>query len=252
MPRNQSTDARRARAAARSGVKYTRGLREQHTARAAQTLRHLEEASRATGEADCYVVAGAYDSRARGWQDLAELVRRAAAGRLKADRVVIEELYRRAAQACMLAAELDQRSASCQRIVAAHTPDDALAAGVIAELEARTIEPAREHVAGVAAALRKHGWTPYPPVPRTSNPTYARRYLRWERRWPNGTVISLYQDPSGFLSVHAKMSTDDPRWFCQIYGNNDGEQASAVDVAAAIAAYTERITHYDARLRSSP
>jgi hypothetical protein len=120
-------------------------------------------------------------------------------------------------------------------------------AQLVGELEARTAEPARQHVAGVAAALRKQGWTPYAPVPRTPNPKFARRYLRWEFRWPRGTVISLYQEPAGFLGVHAKMATDDPRWFSQPYGiDTDGEQVTAADIAAKLATYTDRVARYDA------
>ncbi|MEU8216708.1 hypothetical protein AB0C47_13155 [Micromonospora taraxaci] len=118
---------------------------------------------------------------------------------------------------------------------------------LIAELEDRTSGPGREHVAGVAQALLRQGWTPYPPVRRTPNPKYARRYVRWERRWPFGTVISLYQEPAGFLGTYARMAVDDPRWFSRTYGiDADGEKITAADVATALAAYADRVTEHDA------
>ncbi|WP_139128813.1 hypothetical protein [Micromonospora nigra] len=118
---------------------------------------------------------------------------------------------------------------------------------LISELEDRTSAPGREHVAGVAQALLDHGWTPYPPVRRTPNPKYARRYVRWERRWPHGTVISLYQEPAGFLGTYARMAPDDPRWFSETYGiNADGEKVTASDIATALAAYINRVSQHDA------
>ncbi|RQW98153.1 hypothetical protein [Micromonospora inaquosa] len=118
---------------------------------------------------------------------------------------------------------------------------------LIAELEDRTSGPGREHVAGVAQALLQQGWTPYPPVRRTPNPKYASRYVRWERRWPFGTVISLYQEPAGFLGTYARMAPDDPRWFSMTYGiNAEGEKITAADVATALAAYADRVNEHDA------
>jgi hypothetical protein len=138
-----------------------------------------------------------------------------------------------------------------RRSTVAQSPaDDAGLAELVAGLEARTPAPAKAQVAGVAAALREQGWTPYPPVPRTANPKYARRYVRWERRWPKGTTISLYQEPAGFLGVHAKMATDDPRWFCESYGwGDEGDEVTADDVAKALTAYGERVACFDADRR---
>ncbi|MFJ2081249.1 hypothetical protein ACIOBK_01765 [Micromonospora chokoriensis] len=124
--------------------------------------------------------------------------------------------------------------------------DEATRQRLIAALEDRTREPARAHVAGVAAALHELGFTAYPPVSRTANPKHGRQYIRHERRWPNGTVISLYQEPAGFLAVHGHMAEDDPRWYSQPYGIvDDGERVTADDVAESLAAYIERVTRYD-------
>ncbi|MDG9674856.1 hypothetical protein [Micromonospora sp. DH14] len=125
--------------------------------------------------------------------------------------------------------------------------DEATRQRLIVALEDRTREPARAHVAGVAAALHDLGFTAYPPVSRTANPKHGRQYIRHERRWPNGTVISLYQEPAGFVAVHGHMAEDDPRWYSQLYGiADDGELVSAADVAESLAAYVERLTRYDA------
>ncbi|MEU1813145.1 hypothetical protein [Micromonospora aurantiaca (nom. illeg.)] len=126
--------------------------------------------------------------------------------------------------------------------------DDARRRQLVAALEAHTLrESAREHVAGVAEALRQQGFTAYPPVPRTANPKHARLYVRHARTWPNGTTVSLYQEPAGFLAVHGHMADDDPRWYSQTYGIIDGgESVTAADIAESLAAYVERVTRYDA------
>jgi hypothetical protein len=49
------------------------------------------------------------------------------------------------------------------------------------------------------------------------------------------------------LGVHAKMATDDPRWFHETYGiTSDGEEVTAADIAAALTEYADRVTQYDA------
>lgn len=120
---------------------------------------------------------------------------------------------------------------------------------LIAELAARaTDEQVRDQAPGVAATLWEHGWTPYAPVRRTANPKYAKLYVRWEKRWPNGTVISLYQEPNGWLGVYARMPENDPRWFSEPYGGtnpNDGKSITASDISDALTIYDATVTRYD-------
>ncbi|BCJ33885.1 hypothetical protein Athai_13880 [Actinocatenispora thailandica] len=117
----------------------------------------------------------------------------------------------------------------------------------IANLERRTAEPARKHVDGVVTALRNNGFTGYNPVSRDPKRKSNRDYLRWELRWPNGTVTSLYQEPSGVLGTHAKMVEDRPEYFFIQYGvDTDGDDVTAEDVAAELARYVDRIRTFDA------
>jgi hypothetical protein len=117
------------------------------------------------------------------------------------------------------------------------------------ELAARTKnQSARSQVHEVAAALLQRDWTPYAPVRRTPNPRYAKAYVRWEKRWPNGTLISLFQEPNGWLGVHARMRQDNPRWFSEPYGTTqpDGTLITASDIADALTSYDTRLARHDA------
>ena len=109
-------------------------------------------------------------------------------------------------------------------------------------------ETVAAQVRGVADALREHGWTPYAPVIRTANKKFAKHYVRWEKRWPNGTVVALYQEPDGWLGVHAKMPESDPRWFSERYGvpdPGDGQLITASDIYTVLTIYDARITRTD-------
>lgn len=136
-----------------------------------------------------------------------------------------------------------------RRSTVTQTPaDPATQERLVDELAARTKpESAQAQVHAVAAALARHGWTPYAPVRRTPNPRFAKHYVRWEQRWPYGTVVSLYQEPDGWLGVHAKMPEDDPRWFNEQYGarDEDGEMVTASDIFDALTVYGARVTRYD-------
>jgi hypothetical protein len=126
---------------------------------------------------------------------------------------------------------------------------DTAAAQLIDELAAHTPdEQIRDQMPAVAAALLEHGWTPYAPVRRTANPKHAKQYVRWEKRWPHGTPISLYQEPNGWLGVYARMPEDDPRWFaepCSGIDPRDGQPVTASDVYDALTIYDARITRCD-------
>lgn len=120
---------------------------------------------------------------------------------------------------------------------------------LLADLADRSkTEAAAGQVPAVAAALREHGWTPYAPVTRTANKKFAKHYVRWEKRWPNGTVVALYQEPDGWLGVYAKMPENDPRWFSERYGiddPHDGQPVTASDIYDALTIYDARITRHD-------
>ncbi len=127
MPKHQSTAAKRARAAARDGAKYTEALRaEQAQAgpdaasdpRVMDTIRRLDEATTAArDDADPYRRVTALTARALSWQSLAEVMSQAAAGELDLDAATLAELLERAARAAMFAAELDQHEAARTRIM---------------------------------------------------------------------------------------------------------------------------------------
>jgi len=109
-------------------------------------------------------------------------------------------------------------------------------------------DAAAGQVHAVADALREHGWTPYAPVTRTANKKFAKHYVRWEKRWPNGTVVALYQEPDGWLGVHAKMPETDARWFSERYGiddPDDGRPITASDIYTALTSYDARISRAD-------
>lgn len=127
MPENRPTTAKRARAAARQGAKYTDALRaeqaqdERGTAadrRVLDAVRRLDEATEAVrDDADPYRRVTALTARALIWQSLAEVMSRAAAGEVDLDDAAFAELLERGARAAMFAAELDQHDAARTRIM---------------------------------------------------------------------------------------------------------------------------------------
>lgn len=125
MPKGQSTAAKRARAAARQGAKYTAALRAEQSqgkpgaddAHVAGIIRRLDEATGAAGSADPYRRVAALTSRAMSWQDLAEVMSQAAGGDIDLGGDMLAALLERAARAAMFAADLDQHEAARTRVM---------------------------------------------------------------------------------------------------------------------------------------
>ncbi|WP_030443100.1 hypothetical protein [Actinoplanes subtropicus] len=61
-------------------------------------------------------------------------------------------------------------------------------------------------------------------------------------------MAALYQEPDGWLGVHAKMSETDARWFSERYGiddPDDGKPVTASDIYTALTIYDGRVTRAD-------
>ncbi|MDG4756197.1 MULTISPECIES: hypothetical protein [Micromonospora] len=92
----------------------------------------------------------------------------------------------------------------------------------------------------VYLTLQHEGWTPHAPEGRTPGTKATKRYIRWERTWPGGTTVTLYQDVKQ-LSASNKIAEDDPRRFHVDYTHTDPH-----DVWAQLAQFTARIEELDA------
>ncbi|MFJ2087553.1 hypothetical protein ACIOBK_33850 [Micromonospora chokoriensis] len=92
----------------------------------------------------------------------------------------------------------------------------------------------------VYLTLQHEGWTPHAPEARTPGTKATKRYIRWERTWPGGTTVTLYQDVKQ-LSASNKIVEDDPRRFHVDYTQTDPH-----DVWAQLGQFTARIDELDA------
>jgi hypothetical protein len=86
--------------------------------------------------------------------------------------------------------------------------------------------PADPHrAAQVFRILEDANWTAHAPDPRTPGTPATRRYLRWERTWPNGTKVTLYQEHDR-VAASGKIHDDDTRRFHSDYATHDPRQLS--------------------------
>lgn len=91
----------------------------------------------------------------------------------------------------------------------------------------------------VHLTLLHEGWTPHAPEARTPGTKATKRYIRWERTWPGGTTVTLYQDAKQ-LSASNKITEYDPRRFHVDYTHTDPH-----DMWAQLAQFTARIDQLD-------
>lgn len=92
----------------------------------------------------------------------------------------------------------------------------------------------------VYGVLLTDGWTPHVPESRTPGTKATKRYLRWERSWPAGTRVTLYQE-ADTLAASGKIQQDDPRRFHVDYAATDPHE-----VWAQLAEFTKAIADHDA------
>jgi hypothetical protein len=99
-------------------------------------------------------------------------------------------------------------------------------------------DPARP--SQVYLTLKTRGWTPYAPDARTPGTKATKRYIRWQRTWPNGTTVTLYQE-ANHVSASGKIAETDTRRFSVDYTENDPQQLDK-----QLAEFTGRIDELDA------
>jgi hypothetical protein len=92
----------------------------------------------------------------------------------------------------------------------------------------------------LADLLRQAGWTVSVPAARKLGARTTRRYLVWRRIWPNGTAVTLYQEPAS-LSTGNSIDDSDARRLHLAY--TDGEFH---DVARDLDRHFQKIDHQDA------
>ena len=117
--------------------------------------------------------------------------------------------------------------------------DPAEIEALLHEMQRRSPEPARGRVVQLYYLLREQGWTPYPPAARAPGTKATKRYIRWVRRWPGGTTVTLYQEP-GNLAASGKVAESEPRRFAIDYAAHDIPQ-----VVEQLAELTRRIDDAD-------
>jgi hypothetical protein len=100
--------------------------------------------------------------------------------------------------------------------------DDAAITALLDDLARRHQgDPARP--SQVYLTLKDRGWTPHAPGARTPGTKATKRYIRWERTWPGGTTVTLYQE-ANHVSASGKIAETDPRRFYVDYTQNDPRQ----------------------------
>jgi hypothetical protein len=114
------------------------------------------------------------------------------------------------------------------------TPED-----VLADLQHGHPHP--DAVAQLWQLLVRGDWTPRAPESRSPGSKPTRRYLRWERTWPNGTSQSIYQERT-WLATGNNITVDDPRRLYASYATGDLTEATE-----QLAALVHRIDQLDAR-----
>jgi hypothetical protein len=82
--------------------------------------------------------------------------------------------------------------------------------------------------------LSENGWTPYPPGQATQ---VGKWHVRWVRRCPGGTTVTLYQEPSTLAT--AGDAAESMR-FRVDYAVHDVDE-----IAAMLAEFTARIDELD-------
>ena len=109
---------------------------------------------------------------------------------------------------------------------------------LLIDLQRRSPAPAR--VPELAHLLQQVDWTVSVPAARTPGARTTRRYLVWRRTWPNGTAVTLYQEPARLGTGNNIDDSDRRRLFL---GYTDGEFS---DIARRLDRYHREIDDLDA------
>jgi hypothetical protein len=100
--------------------------------------------------------------------------------------------------------------------------DDAAIRGLLDDLARRHQgDPARP--SQVYYTLKARGWTPHAPDARTPGTKAAKRYIRWERTWPGGSTVTLYQEADHVIAS-GKIADAGPVRFRVDYTQTDPHQ----------------------------
>ncbi|MGX6601554.1 hypothetical protein ACWKSP_05370 [Micromonosporaceae bacterium Da 78-11] len=81
-----------------------------------------------------------------------------------------------------------------------------------------------DRVDSLIELLTGAGWSARLPESRNPGVRSTRRYIRWEKIWPSGLKISLYQHPSSVGT--GNVGVDDPRYFFTTYADETVEETA--------------------------
>ena len=81
----------------------------------------------------------------------------------------------------------------------------------LVDLQRRSPAPTR--VLELHDLLSRYGWSASVPAARTPGARTTRRYLVWRRSWPNGTAVTLYQEPASLGTGNNITDDDARRWY---------------------------------------
>jgi hypothetical protein len=116
--------------------------------------------------------------------------------------------------------------------------DPAALRELLDDLERRSPAATRDRVSQVYLALEQRGWTPYAPAPGTPGTRATKRHIRWVRKWPGGTTVTLYQEP-GSIAASNKVG-DELRKFHVDYTEHNARQ-----VIEQLDTFTEHVEQAD-------